>query len=296
MEVYGSAFEYGSSFSWEEARNYSELSWSHSRYPQLEIARRKLYGVWTEGASPHHWIRFEEANIADRNVAFYKVGGALPSEITIARDGYHWHGDSVYMKVDYSEGDLTYRLAGFEPDSAYIVGIGFYQEEEPVSHLTVLVDGEVLGTFDVPVGEVTYVEESMPMSVTCDGEVIADIRNSGGGTAMVSHISIERDSRGGSGQQSVATRPTQDDLSVSVDAAPNPFSNSLTLTLGSAKGPCSILIYDTAGRLIERLPVTGRSIAWDGCDGQGRSMPTGIYFVRSEGMPRSECLKAIKIK
>ena len=48
-----------------------------------------------------------------------------------------------------------------------------------------------------------------------------------------------------------------------------------------------VSIYHVAGRLVRALPFEQRSagdrlVEWDGRDGAGRAMPSGIYLVRLE--------------
>jgi hypothetical protein len=112
----------------------------------------------------------------------------------------------------------------------------------------------------------------------------------------VSHISVQRDSRGGSGQQSTGAQFRPEDLAYSLEALPNPFGNSVTLQVGSARPWCSIALYDAAGRLVRQLPVDGPSSRWDGRNGKGQPVPAGIYFARLTAMPGSECVKMLKLE
>lgn len=69
-------------------------------------------------------------------------------------------------------------------------------------------------------------------------------------------------------------------------AVPNPFRTQVNIRLPLAvtrRTPTSFRIYDAAGRLVRRLPVT-RSVApapclltWDGTDESGRQAPAGVY-------------------
>jgi len=296
LEVYGSRFRYDSSFAWEKAQNHSQLPWSPSLYPQMLDRPQKFLAVWTEGVSPHHWIRFEEIGVPDRNVAFYKLGGRLPAVVTVARDGYTWLGERAYMKVDYSDDELIYRIEGLEPDSIYTVGVGFYQEDEPISELIVRADGDELKTVEVPAGVLSYAEQSVPLSITCDGVVTIGIRNSGGGLAVASHISIDYDTPGGSGPQNAAHGSVTETASVSFDVAPNPFRKSVTLKLTTAHQSRAILIHDATGRLVNRLPVRGCSVEWDGRSSGKRVLPAGVYFARTEDAPVAECVKVLKLE
>jgi len=76
---------------------------------------------------------------------------------------------------------------------------------------------------------------------------------------------------------------------------PNPFDAQTTIRMWfprPARG--EVAITDVAGRLIRGLreagfPAGHCRIPWDGCDGAGRPVPAGVYFVRlfAEGVERS---------
>ncbi len=67
---------------------------------------------------------------------------------------------------------------------------------------------------------------------------------------------------------------------------PNPFNPSTTISFGlREKGHVSLRIYDAAGRLVvslidEDMPGGQYETAWDGTDGKGASLASGIYFYR----------------
>ncbi len=69
---------------------------------------------------------------------------------------------------------------------------------------------------------------------------------------------------------------------------PNPFNPRTTITYRVAEdGPATLRIYDVAGRLVRSLvdgPVTAgeHTIAWDGRNGGGQAVASGIYFMRLE--------------
>ena len=56
--------------------------------------------------------------------------------------------------------------------------------------------------------------------------------------------------------------------------------------LGGGRGPVDVTIYDVSGRLVRRIArgeyTAGYQLAqWDGRDGRGQSVSSGIYFLRS---------------
>ncbi|MCP4544976.1 MAG: PQQ-binding-like beta-propeller repeat protein [bacterium] len=69
-------------------------------------------------------------------------------------------------------------------------------------------------------------------------------------------------------------------------AWPNPFVNDTRVTFSLAdRGQLQAEVYDLRGRLVrvlaDREAAAGEHpVIWDGCDEEGRSMATGVYFVR----------------
>jgi len=67
---------------------------------------------------------------------------------------------------------------------------------------------------------------------------------------------------------------------------PNPFNPVTTITYDvSAAGHVTVAIYDVSGRLVRRLVDTHReagcyTVTWDGRDGGGNTVRTGVYFYR----------------
>ncbi len=68
---------------------------------------------------------------------------------------------------------------------------------------------------------------------------------------------------------------------------PNPFNPQTTIRLAMKQsGPASVKVYDVQGRLVRTLVEgelnAGRhDLRWTGVDNAGRSVPSGVYFVRA---------------
>ncbi len=76
---------------------------------------------------------------------------------------------------------------------------------------------------------------------------------------------------------------------------PNPFNPRTTIELtvpGAGLIPVSVAIYDTSGRQVKMLfegtlpGGTQSGLGWDGRDGRGRALPSGIYFVEARVGPQ----------
>jgi len=85
-----------------------------------------------------------------------------------------------------------------------------------------------------------------------------------------------------------ASEPAPPRLSELIGAYPNPFNPRTTLrfTLAEA-GRARLAIHDIRGRVLRTLvdgdlPAGEREAAWDGRDGAGESLPSGVYFARLE--------------
>lgn len=74
-----------------------------------------------------------------------------------------------------------------------------------------------------------------------------------------------------------------------LDARPNPFTGTTTISLQPAGGgPERVAIHDAAGRLVRvlavsRVPSAAGSVQWDGRDDTGHHLAPGAYFVTAVG-------------
>jgi predicted acyl esterase len=83
---------------------------------------------------------------------------------------------------------------------------------------------------------------------------------------------------------------------------PNPASASTTIRFSLDRpGPVRLMVYDAQGRVLRRL-IDGRSdggtqmVVWNGLDGNGRPVPSGIYFYRLDARSGSATRKLILMK
>jgi hypothetical protein len=72
---------------------------------------------------------------------------------------------------------------------------------------------------------------------------------------------------------------------VVVNVLPNPFSASTRISFNtSGDGPAEVRIFDVVGRQVRTFAAPrgagGRNIQWDGRDGGGEAVPSGVYFCR----------------
>jgi hypothetical protein len=87
-------------------------------------------------------------------------------------------------------------------------------------------------------------------------------------------------------QTGVPEEPDAVSRSLRLDVSPNPIVGGTSIRLSlPASGNASLGIYDVSGRLVtelvrEALPDGVHHVRWDGLDGQGRTLPSGVYFLR----------------
>ena len=83
---------------------------------------------------------------------------------------------------------------------------------------------------------------------------------------------------------------------------PNPFTAGSTMRLALPEpGRVTVRIYDPAGRLVrtlvdERMPAGEHGVVWDGRDGTGRHVASGVYFVRAEAGRQSSSRKVVLLR
>ena len=68
---------------------------------------------------------------------------------------------------------------------------------------------------------------------------------------------------------------------------PNPFSSQTTVTFAALRGgTVDVSIFDVAGRCVLARTFSGHrtgdlKLVWDGRDGEGKALPSGVYFCRA---------------
>ncbi len=83
---------------------------------------------------------------------------------------------------------------------------------------------------------------------------------------------------------------------------PNPFNPSTTITFTlPASGRAEVAVYDITGRNVRdlvtgHLPAGEHSVVWDGRDGIGRAVATGVYFSRLRFLGRTVTGKMLLVR
>jgi hypothetical protein len=85
-------------------------------------------------------------------------------------------------------------------------------------------------------------------------------------------------------------------------AFPNPFHPSTRVSLSTpSRGWVRADVYDAAGRFVVRLaagslPAGTHTLAWNGRDGGGREVPSGVYFLRVRASSETATLKLVLLR
>jgi hypothetical protein len=84
--------------------------------------------------------------------------------------------------------------------------------------------------------------------------------------------------------------------------APNPFNPVTTIRYDIPRqGPVSLKVYDVSGRLVRTLvdgyqgPGTYEAV-WNGQDGQGAPVASGVYFYRLDAVQGLETRRMVLVK
>jgi choice-of-anchor B domain-containing protein len=100
----------------------------------------------------------------------------------------------------------------------------------------------------------------------------------------------------------VARTPARAPLLAVTGGAPNPFGGVTTIRYSlAAPAEVSTTVFDASGRLVRRLRAGGQAagehaVTWDGRNGAGADVPTGVYFcrVRAGGEERTSRLVLLR--
>ena len=81
---------------------------------------------------------------------------------------------------------------------------------------------------------------------------------------------------------SMGVEGEEDEESLSISIAPNPFSELLSIEVSGFSGDVTVRVYDISGRMLRELsPNAAGAYEWHGLDNSGKAVPAGCYVVRA---------------
>ncbi len=179
-------------------------------------------------------------------VTFIIVPSAPPTPVLISRFEAVRSGSDVEVRWDY---------ASDEPIAGYTV----YRHDVGAAKPVAIVEG-------VDVGTRSYVDRAVLPGTTYHYELV--VRTQAGGEFR---------------SQSVTVTTAQVALALGQNH-PNPFNPQTTIPFDiPAPARVRLLVMDAAGRMVRKLvdenvPAGAHNAVWDGRDGGGRSVSSGVYF------------------
>jgi hypothetical protein len=247
-----------------------------------------------------------QINTYDRNGVFVATLGTFPGSVPNGSAG-----DRILCATANFQATL-----GITPDLVITPGIpsttGQIAFEKPTCRVNVLPYGDIAvpvgGTSaaaPLPAGGATALFRTVdsaisacPASVPEDAAMHFVLRSGSPGAPIVFQNNSRATVNVSSTVTSVdATPPASRSLRVS----PNPFQGATRI---EAPAPGSLTIHDVRGRLVRVLtrgpepfaPAGAYRADWDGTDGSGRKLPSGIYLVRYAGAAEVEVTRVVLIR
>jgi hypothetical protein len=253
------------------------------------------------------------------NGGVYLCGDDLPENLATAAGSSAVTFRTTYMPFTLINGNHTEAptLFSVSPPIKYWPGRMFNDDFVLSGTCPGLNDFDVIG-----VSGTSRVEMSYNTASTANGAVMSKQTAISGGTATVilsgfSFASVTDDELngisdrvahlnrilailGGNIGPPTATGPTA--ANVLSQNYPNPFNPTTTISFSQkARGHVQLNVYDVAGRLVRELTNETRTagahtVTWDGRDGKGSAVASGVYFYRLTSPGFSQTKKMVLLK
>jgi len=269
------------------------------------VALPRVYGVEGRGTSALALLGDDQAVMVDFTNSVQPTNLGPVGFPGFARDAF-WSGDTVLVAADYSLERLLVVPAEQSVPALVIavdaVRLLVHVSWDPVAlpglvGLRLYRDGGVATT----VGEVVNAELLPPAATS-----VVDSALTSGATVRYRLEAVLEDGS----QVEVARGSATIGASVSVgNAYPNPFRPGgnlmVTVSFNGAESP-RVTIHDARGRLVRRIqmPDTFASsgsggihqVTWDGRDGAGRVVPSGVYFMALQGQGLNDARRIVVLR
>lgn len=285
---------------------------SHN-YPSVTLdndwPNATLHCVWTDvistGIGFPIAIKSIDIVVPPVPLVFVDAGKAAPSSHTIQRAGTVSFGSQPYLTADTHPQKLIYRFSGLNPNKRYRLGVTYYFEKsEETWRMNLKVDGRDGMRTRIPTN--TRVDESdwLPRSVYQDGVINVEITPLEGDFALCNELALYEFGHGkGGGPQEEGWTGKPLPLTYALSQSyPNPFNEKATIAYQlPEEAPVSLKVYNVAGQMVREL-ASGKQKAgyynavWDGKDGSGRSVSSGVYFYRLDAGGFSKTNKLVVVR
>jgi hypothetical protein len=256
----------------------------------------RMYGVAGSGQSALALLGDDQAVVVDLSNSFQPAIRGPVAFPGFARDA-SWAGDTVLVAADYS----LERLLIVPAEQSVPALVIAFDTGRPIAHISwdpVVRPGlvglrlyrDILAPLADPGGE-SVNADLLPPSATATIDTLTV-----GITIRYRLEAVLRDGSSIEVARGTATIPSTASVGTPY---PNPFrpGGSLIVTVPLANGVANlkVTIHDARGRLVRRIELPGlsssgsggfRQVTWDGRDGAGRIVPSGVYFMalRGEGL------------
>jgi hypothetical protein len=281
-------------------------------YPSVALdndwPKATLHCVWTDEivlGIPPRAIKSIAIVVPPVPEVFVDAGKAVPSSHTVQRAGTVTYGSQPYLTADTHPQKLIYRFSGLNPAKRYRLGATYYFEKPGETwRMRLKVDGRDGMRTRIPSGERVDDSNWVPSSVYQDGVIDVEITPDAGDFALCNEIALYEFDRGSGGPQTDEAGPIMElPLTYALGQSfPNPFQDKATIAYQlPEETPVSLKVFNVTGQVVREL-ASGKQKAgfykavWDGKDGSGRSVSSGVYFYRLSAGGFSKTNKLVVVR
>jgi hypothetical protein len=292
-----------------------------SLYPQMDLQWQgrapfvSLAALWTEAVSPDSlwYVGFTRVAPALTSLpALYSVvcGESSASPYCWHRSrslGFPWH------RVDVGYDYLEYGLPWLNPEQDCSIICRFAAPIGDTLTQNLYVNDSLIETVRViPLATDTALITVPPSNYRRTGLVSLRIMNPAGPVSVCEGISVYQSESSGAAvtpgsAQGNSSGIAQSAIRIAILSS-NPGPAPVLFRCQFSKpGPAVLAVCSAAGRLIRSLDIPGegrgargegrgQTISWDGRDGHGRSVPTGVYICRLTTPNAATCAKTVLLR
>jgi len=286
----------------------SVVGLSHT-YPSISLENdwpnATLHVVWTAGGRYPIKVKSISFEVPPVPLLFVDPGKATPSSHTLQRTAIVSYGSQPYLTADVHREKLIYRFTNLNPDKRYRLGATYYFEKPGETwRMRLKVDGWDGMRTRISSGERVDDSNWIPASVYQDGVIDVEILPLEGDFALCNELALYEFTRGSGGpQEEEGWSDTPLPLAYALGQSfPNPCRDKTTISYQlPEETPVSLKVYNVAGQVVREL-ASGKQkagyyqAAWDGKDGSGRQVSSGVYFYRLDAGGFSKTNKLVVVR